>query len=165
MSLYFENMMHKQHAGNIFFRQRFGTCDIMEKIKTIETFEEFEQYYDTDLIDGNDLLGAYLSKLLDDHNVRADTVSLKIGYSHDYVRKIAVGERKDPRRDVLLAICSYIKATVEETQLLLRYAGHQPLYARRRRDAIIWYALANEQDFYKLNDYLHEKGYATLLKS
>lgn len=164
MSLYFEDMMHKQHDGNIFFKQRFGTYDIMKKIETIETFEEFEQYYDSDLIDGNDLLGDYLSKLLDIHEVKADTVSLKIGYSHDYVRKIAVGERKDPRRDVLLAICTYIKATVEETQLLLRYAGHQPLYARRKRDAIIWYALLNKQDFYKLNDYLHKKGYPTLLK-
>ena len=164
MSLYFEDMMHKQHDGNIFFKQRFVTYDIMEKIKTIETFEEFEQYYDSDLIDGNDLLGRYLYKLLDDHNAKAENVSIGIGYSHDYVRKIAAGDRANPSRDVLLAICTYIKASVEETQLLLRYAGQQPLYARRKRDAIIWYALLNGQDFDKLNVYLHKKGYPTLQK-
>lgn len=164
MSLYFEDMMHKQHDGNIFFKQQFVTYDIMKKIETIETFEEFEQYYDSDLIDGNDLLGDYLYELLYRHTAKAESVSIGIGYSHDYVRKIAVGDRLNPSRDVLLAICTFIQATVEETQLLLRYAGHQPLYARRKRDAIIWFALQNEMKFDKLNDYLHKKGYSTLLK-
>lgn len=164
MSLYFEDMMHRQHDGNIFFKQRFVTYDIMKKIETIETFEEFERYYDSDLIDGNDLLGDYLYKLLDDHSAKAETVSIGIGYSHDYVRKIAVGDRPNPSRDVLLAICAFIQATVEETQLLLRYAGHQPLYARRKRDAIIWFALHNKMKFDDLNSYLLEKHYATLQK-
>ena len=164
MSLYFEDMMHKQHDGNIFFNQRFLTYDIMEKISTMKSFEEFEQYYDTDLINGNDLLGEYLWKLLDDHTAKAETVSIGIGYSHDYVRKIVVGDRLNPSRDVLLAICTFIKATVEETQLLLRYAGHQPLYARRKRDAIIWFALQNEMDFDELNKYLLEKRFSTLQK-
>ena len=153
-----------QHDGNIFFKQQFVTYDIVESIKTMDSFEEFEQFYNKELINGNDLLGDYLTELLYRHNYTAEFVSTKIGYSHDYVRKIAVGDRKDPRRDVLLAICTYIHATVEETQLLLRYAGQQPLYARRKRDAIIWFALLNEQDFDKLNDYLEEKGLPTLLK-
>lgn len=164
MSLYFEDMMHKQHDGNIFFKQRFVTYDIMEKIKTIESFEEFEQYYDTDLIDGNELFCDYLYKLLESYNAKAETVSIGIGYSHDYVRKIAVGDRPNPSRDVLLAICAFLNATVEETQLLLRYAGHQPLYARRKRDAIIWFALQNKMDFDELNKYLLEKQYTTLQK-
>ena len=161
MNLHFENMMHD---GNFFFKQRFVTYDIMEKIGTMESFEEFEQYYDRELFDGNTLLGDYLTELLDRHTAKAETVSIGIGYSHDYVRKIAVGDRTNPSRDVLLAICAYIHATVEETQLLLRYAGQQPLYARRKRDAIIWFALQNKQDFDKLNKYLLEKQYATLQK-
>ena len=116
-------------------------------------------------MDGNVLLREYLSELLDRHNMKADVVSIQIGYSHDYVRKIAVGEKKNPGRDVLLAICTYIHATVEETQALLRYAGQQPLYARRRRDAIIWFALKKEQDFEELNKYLLERKMKALWKA
>lgn len=152
------------HDGDLFFQYRYGTVDIAQKIESMATFEEFERFYTYDLMDGNGLLAEYLTELLERHNAKAEIVSLEIGYSHDYVRKIAAGDRKDPRRDVLLAICTYIKATVEETQLLLRYAGQQPLYARRKRDAIIWFALKNGQDFKSLNEFLHERGYTTLWK-
>lgn len=152
------------HDGNQFFQYRYATVDIAREIDAISSFEEFDKFYTYDLMDGNSLLAEYLSELLERYKAKPEVVSIEIGYSHDYVRKIAVGDRKDPRRDVLLAICSYIHATVEETQVLLRYAGQQPLYARRKRDAIIWFALKNRQDFKKLNEFLYERGYTTLWK-
>ena len=155
----------KWHDGNLFFQYEHPTIDIAHQIKSVDTFEAFEQFYTNELMDGNVLLREYLTELLERHNAKAGIVSVKIGYSHDYVRKIAVGDRKDPGRDVLLAICTYIHATVEETQLLLRYAGQQPLYARRKRDAIIWFALEKHQDFDKLNNFLLVRGYKTLWKA
>ena len=152
------------HDGDLFFQYRYGTMDIAREINSMSTFDEFERFYTYDLMDGNNLLAEYLSELLERYKAKPEVVSIEIGYSHDYVRKIAAGDRKDPRRDVLLAICTYIKATVEETQLLLRYAGQQPLYARRKRDAIIWFALKNGQDFKSLNEFLYERGYTTLWK-
>ena len=155
---------NKIHDGNKFFQYRYQTLDIAERIKQMETFEEFESFYTYDLMDGNVLLSEYLTELLRRHSVKAEIVSVGIGYSHDYVRKIAVGERKDPSRDVLLAICAYIHATVEETQVLLRYAGQQPLYARRKRDAIIWFALEKKQDIGELDTFLRARGYPGLWK-
>lgn len=152
------------HDGNIFFRHKYSTVTLAEQIREMDSFEEFEKFYTDELVDENTLLKDYLTELLRVHSAKADVVSIKIGYSHDYVRKIAKGDRKDPSRDVLLAICTFIHATVEETQLLLRYAGQQPLYARRRRDAIIWFALKTEQDFESLNNYLYLKEYKTLWK-
>ena len=152
------------HDGDLFFQYRYGTMDFARHIESMATFEEFEAFYTYDLMDGNNLLAEYLTALLDRYNAKAEVVSMEIGYSHDYVRKIAKGDRKDPRRDVLLAICTYINATVDETQILLRYAGQQPLYARRKRDAIIWFALKNEQDFEKLNLFLEERKYIPLWK-
>ena len=152
------------HDGDLFFQYRYGTMDIAREINSMSTFDEFERFYTYDLMDGNNLLAEYLSELLERYKAKPELVSIEIGYSHDYVRKIAAGDRKDPRRDVLLAICTYIHATVEETQVLLRYAGQQPLYARRKRDAIIWFALKNRQDFKKLNEFLYERGYTTLWK-
>ena len=155
----------KQMCNEIsFFKHKYRTIDLEEYIEAMNTFEEFEKQYTDDLIDKNILLSEYLTELLDNHGAKAEVVSVKIGYSHDYVRKIAVGDRKNPSRDVLLAICTYIHATVEETQLLLRYAGKNPLYARNKRDAIIWFALKKEQDFDKLNDFLEMRKYPMLQK-
>ena len=151
------------HDGNLFFKHKYASIDIEHDIQHIDSFEEFEKFYTDDLIEGNALLGKYLYELLERHGKKADHVSLQIGYSHDYVRKIALGE-KNPKREVLLAICVFIHATVEETQNLLRYAGQQPLYARRKQDAIIWYALLKEQALKDLDDYLFSRGYKTLGK-
>lgn len=180
--------LDRWHDGNLFFQYEYATIDIAHQIKSMDSFEEFEKFYTTELMDGNVLLSEYLTELLDRYRVKADLVALKVGYSHDYVRKIAVGDRKDPGRDILLAICTYIQATVPETQLLLRYAGQQPLYARRKRDAIIWFALKKAQEkkqelernpeqitahekermrdrhFEELNSFLHARGYKTLWK-
>ncbi len=152
------------HDGNIMFEHKFPTIVLEEQMKRIDSFEEFENFYTDDLMEGNMLLARYLYRLLDDHGTNPSAVAKEIGWSHDYVRKIANGEKTNPKREVLLAICVQIKATVEETQTLLRYAGQQPLYARRRRDAIIWYALTTGQSYGKLNDYLYERGYERLCK-
>ena len=156
--------LNEMHVGNRFFMHKYRTIDIAHTIKAMNTFEEFENYYNNELMDGNILLQVYLSELLTRYKVKAEQVSKKIGYSHDYVRKIAVGERQNPRRDVLLAICVYLHATVEETQLLLRYAGQQPLYARRKRDAIIWFALEKKQDLKALDEFLYNRDYDTIGK-
>lgn len=171
----------ERHDGNLFFMHKHRTIDIARQIKSMNTFKEFDDFYTDELIEGNVLLQEYLSELLTRYEMKAEIVSIKIGYSHGYVRKIAMGDRLNPRRDVLLAICTYIHATVEETQLLLRYAGQQPLYARRKRDAIIWFALEKgqnllkeenaserekkrERDFDELNDFLLSKKYDPLWK-
>ena len=160
-----EDGLGKWHDGNLFFQYEHATLDIAHQIKSMNTFEEFEKFYTDELMDGNILLKEYLSELIERKKIGFEEISINIGYSHDYIRKIAVGDRKNPGRDVLLAICTYIKASVEETQALLRYAGQQPLYARRRRDAIIWFALEKGQDFDDLNRFLHDRGYKTLWKA
>jgi hypothetical protein len=86
------------------------------------------------------------------------------GYHYDYIRKVKKGEKTYPERNMLLAICAQMRATVEETQILLRYAGEQPLYARRRSDAIIWYALSRKLGLQMLDIYLESRGYPMLTK-
>lgn len=154
----------KMHDGNLFFKHQYQTIDIEHAIGYMDSFEKFEQFYTDDLMDGNVLLRDYLYEVLERHGEKADHVSTEIGYSHDYVRKLVTGERKNPDREVILAICIYIHATVEETQNLLRYAGLQPLYARRKRDAIIWYALRTKKSLTNLNLYLDERGYTLIGK-
>jgi transcriptional regulator with XRE-family HTH domain len=139
--------------------------DIARHIDYIESFEEFEKYYTDELIDGNILLGKYLDALLKRHGFNASSVSKEIGYDESYLRKMIKNKRENPDRDILLATCIVIGATVEETQVLLRYAGVQPLYARRKRDAIIWYALLEGEKLTPLDDFLDSRGYKMLKKN
>lgn len=152
------------HDGNIFFQHKYPSISIERAIKNFNSFEEFENFYTDDLMDENLLLADYLYRLLDRYNISANKVALEIGKTHSYVRKITNGDQVNPSRDVLLAICVRIGATVEETQILLRYAGKSPLYARRKRDAIIWFALKKRQSLDALNIYLYNHNYPTLSK-
>lgn len=152
------------HDGNMFFRHKYPSISIEHAIERFNTFEEFERFFTDDLMDENLLLANYLYRLLDKYGVSPNKAAIKIGKTHSYVRKIVSGNELNPSRDVLLAICVYIGATVEETQILLRYAGKSPLYARRKRDAVIWFALKKHQELEKLNIYLDQKGYAPLSK-
>lgn len=152
------------HDGNLFFEHKYPSISIEHAVERMETFEDFEKFFTDDLMGENLLLARYLWHLLDRYNVSPNKAALKIGKSHSYVRKIVNGKELNPSRDVLLAICVYIGATVDETQILLKYAGKAPLYARRKRDAIIWFALKKHQNLDDLNIYLDNNGYQSLLK-
>lgn len=163
----------EMHDGNLFFEHKYPSIDINQAIDKMKSFEEFEQFYTDDLMDENLLMGRYLDRLLERYKISPNKAALDIGKTHSYVRKIIKGNELNPSRDVLLAICVLIGATVEETQILLRYSGKQPLYARRKRDAIVWFAL-QKRPLHKrvegkkylndLNDYLEDHGYKSLSK-
>lgn len=163
----------EMHDGNLFFEHKYPSIDIDRAIDRMNSFEEFEQFYTDDLMDENLLMGRYLSRLLERYNVSPNKAALDIGKTHSYVRKIIKGDELNPSRDVLLAICVLIGATVEETQILLKYSGKQPLYARRKRDAIVWFALKKrplrkrvdgKMYLKELNDYLEDNEYKSLSK-
>lgn len=155
------------------FGHRYESIRLAEDINKMGSFEEFEQFYENELMDERLLMGRTLYWLLDQYNISPSKASRDIGKDESYLRKIGNGQELNPARDILLAVCVLIGATVDETQLLLKHSGKQPLYARRKRDAIIWFALKKRplrkgidgkaylQD---LNDYLTNHGYASLSK-
>jgi len=161
------------HSGNRFFEHRFPSIQINHAIDTMNSFEDFERFYTNDLMDENLLLGRYLDHLLQLHELNPSKASRGIGKDDSYIGKIVNGSVLNPSRDVLLALCVLMGATVEETQILLRYSGKQPLYARRKRDAIVWFALKKRparqnEDGHRylenLNSYLEDRGYDGLIK-
>lgn len=154
----------EMHDGNLFFKHKYPTISIEHAVERFDTFEEFEKFFTDDLMDENLLLADYLYHLLDRYGVSANKAALQIGKSHSYVRKIVNGDELNPSRDILLALCVYLGTTVEEAQILLRYAGKSPLYARRKRDVIVWFALRKHQSLSDLNLYLEENGYPVLSK-
>ena len=60
--------------------------------------------------------------------------------------------------ELLYRICFALGATEEETRYLLKYAGHAPLYVRRKRDVIIWFGLMKSETLETVNDNLAKRG-------
>ncbi len=69
----------KLHSGNRFFAHRYESIRISDSIETMNSFEEFERFYSTDLMDENLLLGKYLSHLLEEHEFTPSKASRAIG--------------------------------------------------------------------------------------
>lgn len=151
-------------SQNYFVKRNHTTSDLEILVHVIDTFEKFEKFLNQELMDEQLLLADYLAYLLSKYDVSANKAALAIGKSHSYVRKIINGKELNPSRDVLLALCIYLKTTFDECQTLLRYAGKAPLYARRKRDVIIWFAIRKNQSLDDLNIYLYDKGYPPLIK-
>ena len=103
------------------------------------------------------LLGEILSR----SGITKAALSEKVDLSYVYVCQIFGGIGK-PSRDRLLALCLAIRATVEETQVLLRRNMNAELYAGRRRDAIIMFGFLHGLDVYDVNDALYDAGEETL---
>ena len=152
------------HEGNMFFGHRYSTWSLERMLENANSFDEFARRCESDLMDESFLLADFLWHLLDKYGVTPTKASLQIGRSQSYVRKIINGQELNPSRDVLLAICVYLGTTVEEAQILLRYSGKAPLYVRRKRDVIVWYALKKKENLIDLNCYLEENGYSSLSK-
>ena len=102
-----------------------------------------------------------LAELYERKAVSKAALARKSGMSEVYLHQVFSG-RRNPSRDRLICLCIGLKATLEETQELLRQAGYAQLYPRVRRDAIILHAIAHLTPLPLLNDKLYEENERTL---
>jgi hypothetical protein len=65
---------------------------------------------------------------------------------------LVINGKRNPNRDMLIRVALAIVTTVDEAQHLLRYAGFDPLYVRRKRDVIIWFGLSKGESLDIVND-------------
>ncbi len=107
-------------------------------------------------------LSEYLDILLGRHARTKSEVIERSNLSRDYVYQIFSGLKKHVARDKILQLAFGLGATPEETDALLRAAGHNGLYARSKRDAIIRVFLANGGTLYDCNSSLGDFGFEML---
>jgi len=131
-------------------------------IDNIDTLERFEELFSAEFLDDDTQLSDYLTELIRKYDTDCYSLSKRAGFaSLSYAGNILRGVRQ-PTRNSILAICIGLGATVEETQHLLKYSGHAPLYVRKKRDVIVWFAIRKGLDIYDLNSKLVERGYKPL---
>ena len=148
---------------SFFFNANKMTVPMEAYIQQCRSYDEFEAHYLDQFIVNDDRVGKYLESLLWKYDKNQATVSGLAGLDRSYVGNIVRGVNNDPARDVLIAICLAIGTSVDEVQHLLRYAGHAPLYVRRKRDVIIWFAFMKKQSVTILNTELDAKGLDSLI--
>ena len=68
----------------------------------------------------------------------------------------------DFTRNLIHAMYRTVRASLEETQELLRLCGLAELYPKVRRDAIIIYGLLHGMDLFAVNDRLFSEDEETL---
>ena len=134
-----------------FYNANRMTIPMEEFIRQCNSYDEFEARYLDQFVAHDDRVGQYLEKLLWKYDKNQATISELAGLNRAYVGNIVRGRNNDPSRDVLIAICLAIGTTVDEVQHLLRYAGHTPLYVRRKRDVIIWFGFMKKRSVIDVN--------------
>lgn len=104
-----------------------------------------------------------IKRLIVSKNKKNSEVIVKSGVSKDYFYSVYQGKR-NPSRNKTIQLCFGIGLRGEEANLFLKKMGHNELYLRNERDAIIYTLLTNGHSLFETEDLLHECGYETIMK-
>ena len=107
-------------------------------------------------------LAEYLKHLLDEKNLSKAQVIRDSELDATYAHHI-FGGRKNPSREKIFSLALAMKLSTKETDYLLYYAGHEKLYVRNDRDAVISFALENHKTVLQTNELLEELKIAPLI--
>lgn len=103
----------------------------------------------------------YLQQLLDEKGLERRDVVTQSQVGDTYGWQIFMGRRK-PGRDKLLAILFAMGCTLQEANRALQAGGHNELYCKTRRDAIIIFCLDHGYGLARTNDELYRFGEDTI---
>lgn len=130
--------------------------------KNLKEYNTLNRYFDENKDElATETLAAQLQNLIEAKGLSRAEVVKESNLNEIYAYQIISGVRR-PSRDKLLCLCFALKATLEETQSLLKRNGFAPLYARNERDSIMFFAIEHGMSLFQLNETLYDHGKATL---
>ena len=106
-------------------------------------------------------LPTYLNQLLDEKGLKRSDVIRASDLNSTYGWDIFKGERK-PTREPVLALVFGLQCTLQEANRVLQAAGHNELYCKNRRDAIIIFCLDRKYTLLHTNEELYRFGEETI---
>lgn len=115
------------------------TAEIAHEIKNAKSPEALLQDPENSLPPMT--LAEYLTQLLDERKMTRSQMARAASIKDTYCCHLVDGRKKSTSRPKLLAIAVGLSLSEKETQRLLYYGGHPPLYPRADWDKIILYAL------------------------
>ena len=139
-----------------------STAEARSLLKKAVSFGDFLRQNRKNMLEPD--LSEYLMTLLLQKNLKRAQVVEGSGIDKAYVYQIFNGSKK-PSRDKLIAIAFGMRLNEEETQRLLKLAGHSALYRRLARDALILFAIQRGKDIWETDEALDKNGFPTLLSA
>jgi len=103
----------------------------------------------------------YLLELIELHQKSPQEILHLANFSKSYYYKILNGA-KHPSRDIVLQLAILLSATLEETNLLLKYAKYAPLYVKDPRDAILYHGILKKLSLIEINYLLNDENHLLL---
>lgn len=102
-----------------------------------------------------------LCRLFQKSRLSKSTLAKCSGMSEVYLHQVFSG-RRNPSRSRLICLCFGLKATIEETQSMLKQCGYAELYPKNKRDAIILFGFLHNKSLFDVNDMLYDQEEETL---
>lgn len=136
-----------------------NTKDLEQKLAVCAQVEQYLDENADQMLDCS--VSEYLAQLLNERGLKRTDVINASGLNDIYAHQIFSGKRT-PSRDKLLCLCFGMKLSTEETQELLKRCGYPTLYAKKRRDSVILYALFHKMPLMQCNEELYNIGEALL---
>ncbi len=106
-------------------------------------------------------LASYLTRLLEEKGLKRSEVVRAAGLDATFGYQIFKGQRKASRNKVLQLVFA-LACTLREANRVLKAAGHNELYCKDRRDAIIIFCLTHGLDLRATDEELFRFGEATI---
>lgn len=119
-----------------------------------QAFAELHQQYERDL-------PGYLQELLAEKGLKQADVVRDANLNATFGWQVFTGQRGASRNKVL-QIALAMRLDLRETNRLLKIAGHNELYCKVRRDAIIIFCVDKEYTLQETNETLYEFGEETV---
>ena len=149
---------------DFFYINNRMTAPLEGFLRQFDNYDDFEKHFSEEFLNEDARIGRYLGDLLYKYDKKASVVSFDAHLNHSYVGNIVNFKKNNPSRDALICIAFALGATEEELQYLLKYAGHAPLYVRRKRDVIIWFGIMKGESLESVNDALLTHSLAPLYR-
>ena len=135
------------------------TRTLSKKLEQVRNCIEGDAFIQEHQIEKEMPLHEYLSRLMAEHGIIAAEAARRGNVSKNYIYNILNGERSNPGRDKVIALCIGIGATFSETNHALELVKHAPLYPKDQRDVRIAVAInKGNVDVTMLNLQLTEYG-------
>ncbi len=124
------------------------TRSLSKKLQNIKDAKEAESF----IKDHSKIstLHGFLNEIMAAHEISVPELIDRSGISKNYVYNILGGERANPGRDKVIAICIGLGASFSQTNRALELVKHSALYPRDERDARI--AIAINQGIRRVTD-------------
>ena len=134
----------------------FPTDKLLQILKSKKTYAEaFEEIQNMQYVLD---LSEYLHTLAAERGMKPADIMRRSGLKKSYFYSLFDGERKNPKRDVLIQLGFGFHMSFDEMQEFLRHLGAAQLYPRIARDGVIIYALQHDMDIIKCDILLAENG-------